>query len=222
MVIGLFDSGTGGKTVEAEIKKLLPAARIIYLADTANFPYGDKSPAELKNICRANVQSLLAQGANLIVIACNTATAATIDYLRAEFPSLPIVGTEPAIKQACQSSSPDAQILLLATTSTARSSRTRELIQSYKLPAQTVTVQACPGLADAIEAQDMDKINAIFSEILSALNNPPKQIETVVLGCTHYPLIRQEIQAYFPDARLIDGSPGVAREVARLAKTLKL
>lgn len=218
MVIGLFDSGTGGKTVEAEIKKLLPAARIIYLADTANFPYGDKSPAELKNICRANVQSLLAQGTNLIVIACNTATAATIDYLRAEFSGLPIVGTEPAIKQACQSSSPDAQILLLATTSTARSSRTRELIQSYKLPAQTVTVQACPGLADAIEAQDVAKIDAI----LSALNNPPKQIETVVLGCTHYPLIRQEIQAYFPGARLIDGSPGVAREVARLAKTLKL
>ncbi len=218
MVIGLFDSGTGGKTVEAEIKKLLPTARIIYLADTVNFPYGDKSPAELKNICRANVQSLLAQGANLIVIACNTATAATIDYLRAEFSSLPIVGTEPAIKQACQSSSPDAQILLLATTSTARSSRTRELIQSYKLPAQTVTVQACPGLADAIEAQDVAKIDAI----LSALNNPPKQIETVVLGCTHYPLIHQEIQAYFPGARLIDGSPGVAREVARLAKTLKL
>lgn len=220
MVIGIFDSGMGGKTVEAEILKLLPKAKILYFADTAHFPYGEKSPAELQAICRANVQTLLDQGAELIVIACNTATTATIDYLRATFPSTPIVGTEPAIKQACDLSSPAAKILLLATVATAHSARTAELIQSFKQPGQTVLVEPCPGLADAIEAKNQTKI----SEILSALNRPQKQgsdpVETVVLGCTHYPLIRDQIQAAFPGARLVDGGAGVAREVLRLAENM--
>ena len=224
MVIGIFDSGMGGKTVEAEILKLLPKAKIIYLADTAHFPYGEKSPAELQKICEDNVRALLAKGANLIVVACNTATTAAIDHLRATFPDVSVVGTEPAVKQACDASSPNARILLLATVATARSPRTAELIRRFKQPNQTVLVEPCPGLADAIEARNMAKIASILSEVSSALNKPQKQgsqpVETVILGCTHYPLIRAQIQATFPAAKLVDGGAGVAREVLRLSKNM--
>ncbi|MBQ6320814.1 glutamate racemase [Candidatus Saccharibacteria bacterium] len=224
MIIGIFDSGSGGHTVEAEISKLLPDAKIIYLADTTHLPYGEKSPAELQPICEANVKALLAKGAQIIVVACNTATTAAIDHLRQKFPTVPIIGTEPAIKQACEQSSPAAKILLLATEATARSARTAKLIAQFKLPDQKVIVESCHGLASAIETHDQPKINAILSELSSALNKTQQQrskpIETVILGCTHYPLIRAQIQAVFSRAKLIDGGAGVAREVARLAKNM--
>ena len=215
MTIGIFDSGLGGKTVEAEIRKLLPAAKIIYLADTPHFPYGEKSPTELRKICESNVRSLLTQGASLIVVACNTATTAAIDYLRITFPDIPIVGTEPAVKQACDVSSATAKILLLATSATAHSSRTAELVARFKRPHQEIIIQACPGLADAIESHDSAKIKAILSSL-----DAPYDIEAVILGCTHYPLIHDYIQARFPQAKLIDGGEGVAREVLRLVDNM--
>ncbi|MBQ6396316.1 glutamate racemase [Candidatus Saccharibacteria bacterium] len=222
MIIGIFDSGSGGRTVEAEVKKLLPDAKIIYLADTSNLPYGEKTPAELCSICERNVKSLIAQGAEIIIVACNTATTVAINYLRKKFPKTPIVGTEPAIKKACEESSASARILLLATEATTHSPRTLELIRLYRRPTQKVILQSCPGLADAIETNNQLKISELLSTLTQAKKHELIAPETVILGCTHYPLISPQLQAVFPTSRLVDGSLGVAQETARLANQLRI
>ncbi|MBQ6510517.1 glutamate racemase [Candidatus Saccharibacteria bacterium] len=211
MIIGILDSGIGGKTVLKEIKKLLPDEEFVYFADYENCPYGTKSLDELKKIVSSGVEYLLSKGAKIIVLACNTATTQTVNFLRERYPTVPFVGTEPAIKKACSESSDAAKILLLVTEGTARAERTRELIDSNKKPEQKVEVVACPGLAKAIEDGDDAKIEVVLSEIEIA-----EKFETVVLGCTHYPIIRDKIQRKFPAAKLIDGSEGVAKEVLRV------
>ncbi|MBQ7802582.1 glutamate racemase [Candidatus Saccharibacteria bacterium] len=223
MIIGIFDSGEGGKTVMSEIKKLLPNEKYIYFGDSKNCPYGTKPLDELKKIVSENTEYLLARGAELIVVACNTATTQTIDFLRTTFPEIPFVGTEPAVKKACDESSDTARIVLLATEGTAKAARTHELVSLNKKPGQTVEILACPGLARAIEDKNSEKIEEILSEICSALQSSEKQgsrtIETVILGCTHYPLIRDQIQTKFPRAKLVDGGEGVAKEVKRIIES---
>ena len=220
MKIGIFDSGIGGTTVMAKIKELLPKEEYIYFADSKNCPYGTKSLEELKEIVSGNVEYLLARGAELIVVACNTATTQTIDFLRKKYPKIPFVGTEPAVKKACDESSERARIVLLATEGTVNSPRTKELVETNKRPEQTVEIVPCEGLAKAIEDKNELEIDQILSEVCSALKKPDLQgsdeIETVVLGCTHYPLIQNKIQEKFPRAKLIDGGEGVAKEVKRL------
>jgi len=230
MIIGVFDSGIGGRSVLAAIKRLLPDEQYIYYADTAHCPYGSKPLPELRHLVSADVDYLLARGAKLIVVACNTATTQTIDFLRQTYPSVPFVGTEPAVKLACEESAPDAKILVLATEGTARSSRLHALISQHKRPNQTVEVLPCPGLAAAIETGSSSQISAKLSEVLSALkirspqgsSGPKLAPDVVVLGCTHYslPFPKSLIQTTFPKSRLVDGGDGVAREVARLIKTM--
>lgn len=211
MIIGILDSGIGGKTVLKEIEKILPNEEYVYFADSENCPYGTKPLDELKKIVSHGVEYLLSKGAKIVVLACNTATTQTIDFLREKYPDVPFVGTEPAIKKACDESSSAAKILLLATEGTAHAERTKELIDLNKKPQQEVEVVACPGLARAIEDGDNAKIEMVLSEIETA-----EKFEAVVLGCTHYPIIRDKIQQKFPAAKLIDGSEGVAKEVLRV------
>ncbi|MBQ9180661.1 glutamate racemase [Candidatus Saccharibacteria bacterium] len=207
MKIGIFDSGIGGTTVMQEIKLLLPHEEYFYLADTKNCPYGEKSDKELYAAVTNIVNQLADWGAKLIVIACNTATTRCIKKLRRDYPSITFVGTEPAVKPATEIRG-TKDIVILATESTARSPRLKYLINTFKKPGQTITVIPCPGLADAIESKDQAKIDSVLSSLLT-FSSP----DVIVLGCTHYPLVKNKIAQKYPSAVLIDGGAGVAKRV---------
>ena len=220
MKIGVFDSGIGGTTVLAKIKKLLPDEEYRYIADSKNCPYGEKSDEELKVIVMGNVDKLKKWGAKIIVIACNTATTRCISFLRQKYPDLKFIGTEPAIKLAANTDAKN--ILVLATPGTIASERTKFLLKENQKPDQSILLLPCPGLADTIEEyyqkrNGKTKINAKLTELLA---NAPKAPDIIVLGCTHYSLIKDNIQKFFPSAQLIDGNLGVARRVQSLYKQL--
>ena len=212
MKIGVFDSGIGGTTVLAAIKNILPDEEYKYIADSKNCPYGEKSEEELKQIVSKNTEELKDWGAEIIVIACNTATTKCINYLREKYPELKFVGTEPAIKLAAETNAKN--ILVMATPGTIASERTKSLTEENKREGQNITLLACPGLADTIE-QNLD-INKKLTELFENLKNKNYQPDVIVLGCTHYSLIKPEIRAFFPSAKPIDGNEGVARRVKEL------
>lgn len=213
MKIGVFDSGKGGITVLSAIKKLLPDAEYQYIADSKNCPYGEKSNQELLKLVKGNVDQLTNWGANIIVIACNTATTRCIKKLRKEYPDTCFVGTEPAIKLASETGAKN--ILIMATPGTIDSERTAQLIAQSQKPGLNFQLLACPGLADTIE-----KDGDVEGELKELLANCSKKIDAVVLGCTHYSLIKDKIQNYFPNACLIDGNSGVAKRVKKLAEQM--
>lgn len=208
MKIGIFDSGKGGLSVFEEIKKILPNEEYRYIADSKNCPYGEKSDEELMKIVRGNVDELKDWGAEVIVIACNTATTRCIDKLRQEYPELKFVGTEPAIKLAADSGAKN--ILVMATPGTIGAEQTLKLVEKNKRDGQKIRLLSCPGLADAIEFNN--EIDKKLDELLLGVGN----YDCVVLGCTHYPLIKDKIGKYFPDAKIVDGNRGVARRVKEI------
>ncbi len=209
--IGIFDSGIGGLTTLAEIKKILPNEEYIYYADSKNNPYGEKTTEELTKITKRIVNYLLKRNVKLIVIACNTATTKCITTLRNEYPNMIFVGTEPAIKVACDNNYKNT--LVLATPGTISSDRTHELIEKYKKNNENIYLVACDGLANAIETNNHNKIDEILHYYLDQYKD--YNIDAIVLGCTHYPIIRDKIQSFFKNAILIDGNIGVAKEVKR-------
>lgn len=163
-------------------------------------------------ITRRHVETLKKKGARIIVIACNTATTRCIAKLRQEYPELKFVGTEPAIKLATETGV--KRILVMATPGTIESERTARLMAEYQRPRQKIRLLACPGLADVVEAGA--GIDEKLAELLAKIPAP----EVIVLGCTHYSLIKPEIQKYFPEAKLIDGNEGVAKRVVELTKQM--
>lgn len=210
--IGVLDSGIGGTTVLDKMVELLPNEEYIYYADTKNNPYGEKSEEELYKIVRNIVTFLIdKKNCKIIVLACNTATTKCMKKLRKEFPEMLFVGTVPAIKVACDNHY--KHTLVLATPATIDSERMTELVQDNKKENQEINLYPCPGLADAIEKQEEDKITQILEKIKR--KTKAKKIDSIVLGCTHYPLIKDKIKKYFPKAALLDGSSGVAKEVKR-------
>lgn len=218
MKIGVFDSGRGGTTVLAAIQRRLPNEEYRYIADSKNCPYGEKSTAELEQITSNLVEELRDWGAQIIVVACNTATTKCISYLRQRYPELRFVGTEPAIKLAACSDA--REILVMATPGTLAAERTQVLLKTYQRAEQRIRLLACPGLADTIEANWDEqslapiqlKLQELFRELIAEKYSP----ELIVLGCTHYSLIKEQIQSYFPAAKLIDGNEGVAKRVEHL------
>ncbi len=250
--IGIFDSGSGGLSTLAAIRELLPNAEYYYIGDVAHCPYGTKTPEELLEITSTIVKRLQNWGAQIIVIACNTATTRCIHQLRQRFPNITFVGTEPALKVAHDHNFHHP--LLLCTPATARAKSVQRLIhQNYPdsplfigdnspFPAtqpnktNQATILPCVGLADTIEnaltnpkeiqlasgdtLPDFsipDSAGPIINAKLQSLFNelPNQQFDCVVLGCTHYVLIPNLIQKFFPTAKLIDGNAGVARYVAK-------
>lgn len=210
--IGVLDSGIGGTTVLDKMVELLPNEEYIYYADTKNNPYGEKSEEELYKIVRNIVTFLIDEkNCKIIVLACNTATTKCMKKLRKEFPEMLFVGTVPAVKVACDNHY--KHTLVLATPATIDSERMTELVQDNKKENQEINLYPCPGLADAIEKQEEDKITQILEKIKR--KTKAKKIDSIVLGCTHYPLIKDKIKKYFPKAALLDGSSGVAKEVKR-------
>lgn len=220
-VVGVFDSGVGGLSVWRALRRALPNARLSYQADNAWAPYGER-PAEA---LRERVAQLVRdwrerEAVNLLVLACNTATAVAIDALRREHPDLPIVGIEPAIRPALAATR-SGQVGVVATRATLMSPRYHALRAACLADAPsdaTVHERAADGLADAIERGDGAAAEALCRTHLQALLDEAPGIDALVLGCTHYPLVLESWRAA-SDARpltLIDPAEAVARRTLSL------
>lgn len=210
--IGVFDSGIGGITVLKEIIKNLPNEDYLYYCDSKNNPYGEKSDIELLEITNNIVNFFIKKDVKIIVVACNTATTRCIKTLRKMYPDILFVGTEPAIKLACSNNYKN--ILVMATPSTMTSKRTNELINLYKKDNQNIMLLACEGLANKIETNDKNGMNILLDKLLFNYKN--KNIDCIVLGCTHYPYIKKDIKKRITNCEIIDGSKGVAKQVKKL------
>lgn len=211
--IGVFDSGVGGLSVLREIRRLLPVENLIYVADSAHVPYGEKSRAFVEQRAVAISQFLIAQGAKVIVVACNTATSAAIATLRARFP-LPIVGVEPALKPAADVTR-SGIIGVLATRATLRGAKFHQL-QERVASNVLVQMQACEGWVEQVESGDLTgpKVRALVERQVLPLIE--RGADTLVLGCTHYPFLVPLIREVAgPDVHVIDPSQAVARELKR-------
>ena len=213
--IGVFDSGVGGLSVLRHLRTQLPSERLVYVADQAHAPYGPRPAGDVCRYSEAIVHFLRGQGAALIVVACNTATAAALTFLRQTFPALPFVGMEPAVKPgAAQTRS--GQVGVLATNGTFESQRYASLMRRY---ARDVTVHEdrCAGLVEAIESGDV--AGADVRRILTAALTPmlAAGVDTVILGCTHYPFVLPLVREVVgPRVAIIDPAPAVARQTGRL------
>ena len=209
-MIGMFDSGIGGFTILNVLKEILPKEDYLYYADNKNNPYGEKSDEELFEICSNVVDYLIEHKCKLIVIACNTATTKCMKQLREKYKNIIFVGTVPAIKVASDGNYKNT--LVMATPATIESERTYELVRDNKRDDQSIYLVPCYGLAHAIEIDDKKTINNILDDIY--LKYKDKNIDSIVLGCTHYPWISDLINDRFK-CDLLDGSLGVSMEVKR-------
>ena len=219
--IGVFDSGVGGLSVLQALRAELPCEDIVYLADSANAPYGERAEAFVVQRALAVTSRLRTQhGIKALVVACNTATAAAIHALRAAHPSLPIVGIEPALKPAARTSL-TRRIGVMATRRTLDSTKFQILLDSLACEADFV-LQPCDGLAHAVETDDLAQTIALCQQHTQAMGrfgSAPGEIDTVVLGCTHYPFARAHLQLMLgPDVQLIDTGEAVARQTRVLLR----
>jgi glutamate racemase len=207
--IGVFDSGLGGLSVVEQLRAELPRESILYAADSRFCPYGERSPDEIRERSRAMTEHLVAHGAKLVIVACNTASAAAIEFLRAEF-VVPIVALEPAVKPAIALTR-TGRIAVLATPSTVASPRLRGLIGRYGAGFDIRPI-GVPGLADCIEAGDVDG-PAVYALLADRVRPQVADgVDVIVLGCTHYPFVRAVIQDLAgPDVRIVDSGNAVAR-----------
>lgn len=213
--VGVFDSGIGGLSVWREIACQLPAVNLLYLADQAHVPYGPRPLAQIRQYSAAITRFLLSQGAKLIVVACNTASAAALYHLRAVFPDVPFVGMEPAIKPAAEMSR-SGVIGVIATVATFQGQLFGSLLERFASDVQVLT-QTCPGLVEAVEAGELDApaTKALLRERLKPLI--AARADTLVLGCTHYPFVAPLIaRVAGPGVRIVDPAPAVARQVGRV------
>jgi glutamate racemase len=213
--IGVFDSGVGGLSILDALRQRLPHAPLTYVGDVAHAPYGERAPAEVIDRCQRIVGHLAEQGAELIVVACNTATVLAIESLRTRWPSLRFVGVEPGVKPAATKTR-TRRIAIMTTSATATSARLQHLIRTFA-PGVYVHIEPCPGLATAIERGALDGVQ--LHTVLSPLcaNVRAAQVDTVVLGCTHYPFVVDSIQALLGNhIEIIDTARAVAERVADL------
>lgn len=209
--IGVFDSGLGGISVLRELVKLMPGEDYVYFGDSANAPYGTKTPQQVTELTVKNVEFLLAKGAKAIVVACNTATSAAIGTLREMYGEVPIIGIEPALKPAVMAHS---TVLVMATPMTLELDRFNRMLRDYEDRARIIKMP-CPGLVELIEQGILD--GPVLRDYLEEHLKPwdKASVDAVVLGCTHYPLIRDVIQAVLPGAAIFDGGEGTARQTQR-------
>ena len=214
--LGVFDSGVGGLSVLRELRVLLPHENIVYVADSANVPYGAKRPALIRDRSMAIARFLVeTRHARAVVVACNTATTHAVDLLRQNFSSVPIVGMEPAIKPAAAATR-SGVVGVLATDATLDGERFASLMKRHAEGIEVLT-QSCPGLVEQVEAGDLSGPRTIA--LLQRYTAPllARGADTIVLGCTHYPFLRDTLQGLVgPTVTLIDTAAAVARQTARV------
>ena len=212
--IAVFDSGVGGISVLRELRKILPNEDYIYYGDSINAPYGMKTKEEVCELTIRAAEYLFAQGAKGLVVACNTATSAAVRTLREMYPDVPLVGIEPAVKPAA-TRKPNCRVLVMATPMTIREEKFQKLMARYEDMAEIIPLP-CPGLMDFVERGDLESedFRRYLEELLFVHRIHP--VDSVVLGCTHYPFARKLIQEILgPDVEVYDGGEGTAREMRR-------
>lgn len=210
--IGVFDSGVGGLSVLQEIRARLPQESLLYLADSGHVPYGEKSPEFIRQRCRSIADFLLGQGAKALVLACNTATAAGVAELRELYPSIPVVGMEPAVKPAALATR-SGVVGVLATTGTLKSAKFAALLDRFASDVRVIT-QPCPGLVECIEAGELngDTTRSLLQGFVQPLIE--QGCDTLILGCTHYPFIKPLLTELLPsNVTLVDTGAAVARHL---------
>ena len=220
--IGVFDSGIGGLNILRALRAELPHEDFLYIADSGHAPYGERDEAHVLARSRAIARHLAGQHVKALVIACNTATAAAIHILRAEHPGLPIIGVEPALKPAAHASH-TRRIGVMATRSTLCSARFRALLAA-QAPSAEFILQACDGLADAIErsaysgvATEVIALCARYIRVMGRFGSSTGEIDTLVLGCTHYPFATEALRSLVdPEVQILDNGAAVARQTRRL------
>lgn len=218
--VGVFDSGFGGASTLRSILRELPDERFIYYGDNKNAPYGDRPESEILKLSQAAAEFLLDHGVKALVVACNTATSASINALRTKL-AVPVVSVEPAIKPACEAPG-HGRVLMLATVATTKLSRYRALQARMPDPSRVINV-GCSGLVERIERGVV--ADDAFDDILSAKLAPFEgmEIDGIVLGCTHFPFIRGAIARYAAEhftgpRRIYDGNAGTARQLGRVLR----
>lgn len=212
--IGVFDSGVGGLSVWRELVKILPNEDIIYVADSANCPYGNKSEDEITSLSRRIVSFLLQKKCKLVVVACNTATAAAIDYLRTNF-EIPFVGMEPAVKPAALNSSTGV-VGILATAGTFKGRLFNETKGRFASSVNVIE-RIGDGLVDAVESgiTDSEGVRQLLRTYIQPMLDA--NVDHLVLGCTHYPFLIPQIKEITQDrVTIIDPAPSVARQADHL------
>jgi glutamate racemase len=213
--IGIFDSGIGGISVLSAIREQMPNESVIYFGDQGHIPYGPRPMEQIRNFSEAITNFLLDRNAKIIVVACNTASAAALKYLRDKFPDVQFVGMEPAVKPAAEHTQ-TGKVGVLATPATFQGALYASVVERFANGVDLFQ-NTCPGLVQQIERGNLDGEET--GKILEAALLPmlEKDIDTVVLGCTHYPFVIPLIQQIVGDrVRVIDPAPAVARQVGRL------
>lgn len=212
--VAVFDSGVGGLSVAREIHAALPGEDLLYFADTAHVPYGDRSTGWVCDRSLAVGRWAAARGAKVLVVACNTASGAALERLREEL-AIPVIGLEPAVKPAVALSR-SGRVGVMATVGTLASARYARLVAAHGGNAAIIP-QPCPGLADLIEDGHLsdEALRAAVERFAAPLRDA--SVDTVVLGCTHYVFVRDAIQrAFGGDVRLVDSGPAIARRTRRV------
>lgn len=215
--IGFLDSGVGGLSVMKEAIKIMPNENYIYFGDSKNAPYGVKPTKEIRDLTFNVVEFLIEKGIKGLVVACNTATSAAVSELRRVYPDMPLVGIEPAIKPAVELNK-KGKILIMATPMTIKQEKFNLLLNKYKEKAEIVPIP-CAGLMEFIEDGILsgEELEEYLTEKLSVYKKD--EISSIVLGCTHYPFVKDTIAKVVGDnIAIIDGGEGTAREIKRRLK----
>ena len=215
--IAVFDSGVGGLSVLRHLRRLMPGERYLYFGDSANAPYGTKTKEEVKKLTFHAAERLISRGIKALVVACNTATSAAINDLRAAYPDLVVIGIEPALKLAADRF-PGGKLCVMATPMTLREEKFAALMHRYEAVCHVQKLPA-PGLVELVEVgkADSPEADALLKTLFATLEGTP---DAVVLGCTHYPFAGAAISRVLGEGvALLDGGEGTARETRRrLAK----
>ncbi|MFQ5945230.1 MAG: glutamate racemase [Anaerolineae bacterium] len=213
--VGILDSGLGGLSVFGEVSEQLPHENLLYFADTVHCPYGDRSLGEVRRLTEGIVRFLLSEQAKILVIASNTLSAGALHPLRDRFPGVPFVGMEPALKPAVEGTKTGV-VGIVATSATFQGVLFASLVDRFNSRA-TVLTQPCPGLVEKVEAgqwSDPDTESLVRSYVAPLL---AQNMDTLVLGCTHYPFLRRAFEkAAGKDVQIIDPAPAVARQAGRI------
>jgi len=216
MKIGIFDSGVGGLGIFNETKKLMPKASIIYLADSANCPYGEKNTKQIQAICKKNVDFLINKGAEIIVVACNSASVSALNWLRTQYLNIPIIGVVPVVKTAAKMAK-NKKVAILATKRTVESKYLHVLVEQFcpKDTGYKIYYQACGELVDMVEEGDDEKMFLVLTKCLKPILK--EKVDVVVLGCTHFPFAYDAIKKVLGrNIKILDSNAAVARQVKRI------
>jgi glutamate racemase len=219
--IGIFDSGVGGISVLRAIREQMPEESVIYFGDQGHIPYGPRPMEQIRNFSEAITKFLLEKNAKVIVVACNTASAAALKYLREKFPDVQFVGMEPAVKPAAEHTQ-TGNVGVLATPATFQGALYASVVERFANGVELFQ-NTCPGLVQQIEQGHLngEETRRILEDALQPMRQ--KNIDTVVLGCTHYPFVIPLIQQIVGDnVRVIDPAPAVAKQAGRLLEAREM